>query len=81
MKAKCAHRKGKFSIAHGRESDVKQNGSTALYKDMTGRLALASKCNRIISFFVKEGTSKEHAVTSELTLYYRNVKHSLTLKG
>jgi hypothetical protein len=34
--------------------------------------------NTIISFFVKEGTSEEHAVTaSELALCYHNVKHSI----
>jgi hypothetical protein len=43
------------------------------------RLVQASESNRITYFFVKEGTSEEHAViASELALCYQSVKHSFS---
>jgi hypothetical protein len=62
----------KFLIAHGDESNVLQEGTALIIVE-------ASESNRVPFFFVKEGSSEEHAVVaSELALCCHNVKHSLS---
>jgi hypothetical protein len=53
--------------------------SKILYLQSTLNLIFQGKTwNRITAFFVKEGTSEEHAaIASELSLCYLSVKHSL----
>jgi hypothetical protein len=75
MKVKCFHCKREFSIARVGESDVKQYTSTVLHKDMMLSLVQASKIDRIISLFVKEGIVKS-MLLSQVNFLYDTIMQS-----